>query len=195
MRQSLSTLLGTVSVEAKPMFSDGRLLGCGLEYTAVAQDHVYRRGGFIKVAGTIGLMASRGELGVTLKVLVLDVDPRKMSFTPSAPASAYYIAGGKTTKDAIVANIPSDTPGAIFVIFKLEPVGEIVMRGVREGRITIAFARQKGGMDIVLPIDTRVSDTNPNGERLYSSKIKEVFFECTESLIDQTIRSLEQKAR
>ncbi len=58
----------------------------------MAQDTTYKQGAFIKVAGTIGLMSAvSGQVGATLKVLVHDVEPRTMSFTPSAPVSAYYI--------------------------------------------------------------------------------------------------------
>jgi hypothetical protein len=61
-----------------------------------------------------------------------------------------------------VGEYPSDTPGAIFVVFQPEPTFPILAAGVGD-KITIAFARKRDGMDVLLPIDTTVVETKPGG--------------------------------
>jgi hypothetical protein len=136
-------------------------------YGALAKDFTYKQGGYIAVNGSFGLMSAKGQPAVSLKVVVHDIDPRTNSFTPSPPASAYFVSGNKTTKDAVVGQYPSDTPGAIFVVLRPETVLPILMEGVGE-KIVIAFARRQGGMDVQLAIDTSVAETKPNGERIHS---------------------------
>jgi hypothetical protein len=176
-------MLGTLSAEAQPVFADGRLEGCTVVYGALAKDFTYKQGGYITVNGSFGLMSVRGELAATLKVVVHDTDPRTNRFTPSPPASAYFVSGTKTTKNAVVGQYPSDTPGAIFVVLRPETVLPILMEGVGD-KIVIAFARTQGGMDIQLPIDTSVAETKPNGQRVHSPKAAMDFLQCSKELLN-----------
>jgi hypothetical protein len=79
---------------------------------------------------------------------------------------------------------PSDT-GGLFVVFRLSPTFETIARGLTEGRVTIAFARRKGGLDIVLPIETLVVDTTDNGERSRSGKMTSDFLDCSKRILKQ----------
>jgi hypothetical protein len=158
-------------------------------YGALAKDFTYKQGGYITVNGNFGLMSTKGELGAILKVVVHDTDPRTNSFTPSPPASAYFISGTKTTKSAVVGQYPSDTPGAIFVVLKGLDVLPILMEGLERSKVTIAFARQRGGMDMQLPIDTSVADTKPTGERTHSPKTLLDFYECSSELMNSVLGS------
>jgi hypothetical protein len=180
-------MLGTLSAEAQPNFTDGRLIGCTVVFGALAKDFTYMQGGYITVNGSFGIRSVQGELGATLKVVVHDTDPRTNSFTPSPPASAYFVSGNKTTKDAVVSNISSDTPGAIFVVLRPETVLPILMEGLERSKVTIAFARKRGGMDILLPIDTSVAETKPDGQRTHSPKALLDFYECSSELINSVL--------
>ena len=61
-------------------------------------------------------MSTKGDLAVTLKVVLHDVDPLKITFTPSAPAAAYFVyKEDTTTKDAVVGNTPSEIPLARYL--------------------------------------------------------------------------------
>ena len=135
LAQGLEGMLGTLNAEAQPLFADGRLDGCTIVYGALAKDFTYKQGGYIAVNGSFGLMSTKGVLGATLKVVLHDVDPRTNKFTPSPPASAYFVSGNKTTKSAVVGQYPSDTPGAIFVVLKPEAVLPIMI----SDNIVIAF--------------------------------------------------------
>jgi hypothetical protein len=189
LAQELDSMLGTLHATAQPIFRDGRLGGCTVVYGAFAKDFTYKQGGYITVNGNFGLMSGKGQLHANLKVVVQDTDPRTNSFTPSPPASAYFVSGSKTTKSAVLSHIPSDTPGAIFVVLRAEEVLPILMEGLERSKVTIAFARQRGGMDILLPIDTSVAETKPNGQRIHSPKAATDFLECGKELLDSMTAS------
>jgi hypothetical protein len=189
LAQGLERMLGTLHAEAQPIFADGRLDGCTVVYDALAKDFAYKQGGYITVHGSFGLMSAKGNVAITLKVIVHDTDPRLNSLTPSPPASAYFVSGTKTTKSAVVGQYPSDTPGGIFVVLRPETVLPILMEGIGAHKITIAFARTQGGMDIQLPIDTSVAETKANGERIHSPKAATDFLECSQELLNSLLAS------
>ena len=118
-RDALDSQLGTLSVVAQPNFADGRLSGCTVEYNVLAKDWAYKKGDYIKVSGAFGLMeAGSGTIGVVLKVILHDVDPRGMQLTPSPPARANFVTSRfSTTQSAAVASYQSDTPGRNFCGF------------------------------------------------------------------------------
>jgi hypothetical protein len=145
----------------------------------------YKQGGYIRVGGHFGLATAKGNLGATLKVIMHDLDPRTMNFTPSAPVSAYLVSGNSTTKTAVVNSLQSDVPGAIYVVLRFEPTAEVIYEGLSKNKVTIAFSRTRGGPDIILPIDTSVVDTADNGQRTRSDKTKRDFFGCVKTLARQ----------
>lgn len=179
-------MLGTFSIDAKPSFADGQLSGCALEFSVLAKDWVYKQGAYIRVGGSFGVMGAGGKTAVVLKVILHDFDPRILNFTPSPPASAYFVAGNSTTKNAIVASYPSDVPGAIFVIFQMDPTFLVLSEGIANNKVVIGFARNKGGSDIGIAIDTTVVDTAANGKRTHSEKPTLDFLQCAKTLFQQT---------
>jgi hypothetical protein len=185
-REGLAHMLGTIEVVVTPNFSGGRLEGCSIGFRTLTQDWIYKQGAFITVSGGFGVMNIKGTYAGYLKVTVHDVDPRTMQFTPSPPASAYFVAGNKTTKDAIVSSGPSDLPGTIFVVSHVGPTFSVFGKGLADGKVTIAFARKKDGGDVVVPIDTNVVDTAPNGQRKYSDQISADFRNCAQTLSEQS---------
>jgi hypothetical protein len=180
-RQVLGPMLGTLSVEAQPYFVEGRLNGCTIVFNALAQDWAYKQGGYISIAGSFGLLGRDEKLlAVSLKVVLHDLDPRTMTFTPSPPATAYLVSGNTTTKSEVVLSETSDTPGALFTILKAERTLKVLAEGLSRNKVTIAFTRTLGGTDIQLPIDTSVVETSPTGQRTRSLKALTEFSDCTE---------------
>jgi hypothetical protein len=181
-------MLGTIYTKVIPGFRDGRLNACMIEFSVLAQDWVYKQGAYIKVGGSFGLVSAEGRLGTALKVLLYDHEPGTMNFFPSATASAYFISGTGTTKDAMVGSFPSDIPGAIFVIFKLTPTFDIILQGLADGDVPIAVARRRGGTDIQIHIDTSVADTTPTEQRKRSNDATLAFANCAKDLIKSAAR-------
>jgi hypothetical protein len=183
-REALDRQLGTLSVSAQPGFADGRLANCTVEYNVLAKDWVYKQGGYITVGGAFGLMQANGRLGAILKVILHDLEPRTMQFTPSPPASAYFVASNfSTSKSAVVASYPSDVPGAIFVVHKPDPILRVMVDGLKNNKLTIAFTRAKGASDLQIAIDTSVEDITSDGQRKRSPNAGLGFMECAEKLI------------
>src|SRR5262245_19943881 len=102
------------------------------------------------------------------------------------PASAYFVAGNTTTKNAIVGSIPSDEPGTIFVVSHVGATFPVFSKGLADGKVTIAFGRKKDSGDVVVAIDTNVVDTAPNGQRKYSDQISTDFLKCALTLLEQS---------
>jgi hypothetical protein len=72
-RQTLGSMLGTLSVEAQPYFVAGRLNGCTIVFKALAQDWAYKQGGYIAVGGSFGLIGGDEKpLAVLVKVVLHD---------------------------------------------------------------------------------------------------------------------------
>src|SRR5262245_4144817 len=181
-RESLLPLLGTIEVGVTPNFRGGQLVGCSIGFRTLTQDWTYKGGAFVMVSGGFGVMNVQGTFAAYLKVTVHDYPPSTMELTPSLPASAYFVAGNTTTKDAIVSSSPSDVPGTIFVVSHVGPTLSVFGKGLLENKVTIAFARKKDGPDVIVPIDTNVVDTAPNGQRKYSNQIAPDFAKCAETL-------------
>jgi hypothetical protein len=189
-RPALDKLLGTTSVQAEPSFKDGELVGCVIEFSALTKDFDYKQGGYIKVDGSFGSRSAKGRLVTMLKVILNDVDPRTMSLTPSAPASAYLVSGNKTTKNAVVGKVQSDTPGGILVVLEAEPTVPILTDGLTRDKVSIAFAREPGGTDIQLAIDTSVVNTTADGQRTHSLKPALDFGACNQELIESMLKTV-----
>jgi hypothetical protein len=184
----LRAMLGTMSVAAEPSFANGELSGCTIGFNAMALDRVYKQSAYIWVRGAFGVMAVKEKLATILKVTLHDVDPRTAESTPSAPTSAYFISGNATTKNAVVGSYPSDTPGTIFVVSNIDPTFSVISEGLLRDKVTIAFARKKGGTDIGLVIDTSVTATAENGQRTHSPQASADFAKCIKTLLGQTIK-------
>jgi hypothetical protein len=55
---------------------------------------------------------------------------------------------------------------------------------LRAGTVTVAFARAVGGMDMQVPVDVTVEDTDDNGNKKRSNKVATSFLECSQDLIE-----------
>ena len=64
-----------------------------------------------------------------------------------------------------------------------------MIEGLERSKVTIAFARGRGGIDIQLPIDTAVVDTKPDGQRTRSPKAAMDFLQCNKELLDNMMAS------
>jgi hypothetical protein len=179
----LNSRLGTTSIEAYPQFADGKLDACVVEFNSIARDYMYRQGGFMKIGGSFGLMTAKGNVAVTLKIIVHDIELSTGTFTPSAPANGYFVFGNGTSISSQVAKYTSDTPGAIFAIFKIEPTFAQLAAAIDTGQVTFAFNRKSGGADVKVPLDLTVKDTDENGQKTFSRQMVLDFYRCNSDLL------------
>ncbi len=111
-------LLGTKSIEFNRLSTQGRIFGCSLVYKALIRDHVYKQGGLVLVHGNISLTGGKGNIIVSLKVILNDmkVSSSGISDTPSKPHFAYLQSGdGRNNVSSFIRKFGLDTPGALVV--------------------------------------------------------------------------------
>jgi hypothetical protein len=189
MDLALSRMAGTLNVASVPVWTSGNLTGCSLSFDALHQDWKYRAGAFIKVSGSVGFLESHGQIGADLKVVVLEIDPTQPSLgkVPSPPSRIFLIGSDlKTNLETHVQSFPSD-PGALFSVFQLSPTFEMVMAGIDENRLTIAFNSFDGDSDIQLPIELDVVRFAPDGTRERSGEAKRDFLGCLDALVGAAV--------
>jgi hypothetical protein len=183
IEQLLSGKLGTISTIAEPVFSDGTLTGCSVVFNVLIKDFTYKAGGYVKVDGSFNLMAANNNLGIMLKVVLHDLEQKSLALTASSPVSAFFVSGNSTSRPYLIAQQPvSDTPGAVVVLFNAETLPMLV-QAVAAETVTIAFAREKGGIDLRVPIDLGVEDTDDNGKKLRSHKAANEFNSCAATML------------
>ncbi|HKQ10899.1 MAG TPA: hypothetical protein VJS85_06895 [Rhizomicrobium sp.] len=192
IEDELSKNLGTMWVKSYPSFRDGRLNSCDLEFRVMAIDRIYKQGVYMVVDGAVSVLANEKGAGVLLKVVVNDIDGTTGAFTPNAPASAYFIHDLSTTKDALLNSLPSDTPGGYFSIFKASPTFDYVMDGIARNRISVAFARKAGGLDLQFDIDPTVVKTDSNGKPVKSYEPVETFQACNEQMLGNAMKAIKK---
>ena len=180
---------GTMNVYTQPYLRNGQLSGCQLVYSAIQRDWVYRKGQFLKLEGSVGLMEANGGLGTFVKIVVMEIEVSnqgKLSFNPSPPDRAYIVASNfDTNLSGFAANVPSDTPGGVFSAYHLNPTADMLIDAMKEKVLTVSFNMPGGETDIQVAIDLTVEDTNERGERKRSDKAIGTFSNCIVALSDQ----------
>jgi hypothetical protein len=184
--EAFNPLVGTLSTKAEPTFRGGELVGCTLVYAALAKDFIYKQGAFIAIRGSFGLVAESRNVGVTLKVVVQDIDP---DTAPLKPTTAYLVSGNGTSKHALISAASSDTDGGFSAIFKAEQTLEMLLQGISDDKVTVAFARTVGGTDMKVSVETDVVETASDGKRMRSPEPAISFLECSNSLME-TVRKV-----
>jgi hypothetical protein len=183
MEQLMVSRLGTTSIDVYPQFADGKLFACVAEFNSLVRDNVYRVGTFMKVFGSFGLMSAKNSVAVTLKVIVHDIDSKTFEFTPSAPANAYFVFGNETSKPSLVAKYPSDIPGALFSVFRIDTTFEKLAGALDAGQVILAFNKRDGSADIRVQLDMTVKDTDESGSKTRSPQMVLDFYKCSGDLL------------
>jgi hypothetical protein len=141
-----------------------------LEYNAFIRDCVSRKGA---VGG--------------LKVIVNDVvlSAGKLGYAPLAPVGAYLKApSGKNNARSIGGAQASDQPGSLLVRFPIDDLFiAIYDEMARTNRIDVVFSRRVGTLDIGVPLDLTVKETNNLGQRTRSPEAVQGFLQCVSSLL------------
>lgn len=179
----MEKLVGTQRVYMQPTMNNGRIIGCSFVFEAMIRDHMYRQGQFIKIDGSIAILAMQGTFGSTLKVVVNELEPPSLIFKPSPPSRAYLIgADFQTNLDSLVTASESDTPGALFSIFENSPTFEMLLSSLSTKKITIAFNQKDGGSDLQLPLELDVAETDSTGKRIKNNEAITDFLKCGDVL-------------
>lgn len=180
-------MFGTVSVEHSTLMRDGEFDGCSLTYMAYVRDHTYRSGAPAAVTGSLSAVGVGNGIGTMLKVVVNDVSFHggKLTLTPAVPNAAYLrTKAGKSNAKSRVSSSSSDTPGALVTIFPFDEAMLEILEGIFDrSELIVAFNRKKGGLDVSVPIDVRVSNTDERGNRERSDQMVDDFASCMGRLL------------
>jgi hypothetical protein len=178
---------GTLFARALPEFRGGQLTSCLLEFSYLGRDATGGPPRLFAASGSFGFMGVKGAaIAPILKLVVNDISGSETKLTPNAPSAAYLSFGNRTNVDSVLKSVPSDTPGALFTIFKNDETIEAYMNALTiERRIKILFSRRPGAMDIPVELDLRVQETKSDGSRIYSDKIADDVMACVDEMINQ----------
>jgi hypothetical protein len=182
----LAKLEGTLYVQVQPQMVEGEIAGCQYVFDAIMRDFSYRQGGYAKISGSVAIMGVGGKIGTTMKVVLNDIDPENLATTPSAPGRVYLIGSDyKTNIASLVNSVPSDVPGGRFSIYQPSPTMEMILEGMKDKRLIVAFNREGGQTDLQLPIELDVVSTGQGGERVRSEENGLRFAQCVSLLMER----------
>jgi hypothetical protein len=181
---ALARLEGTTSVAYSPTFSGGALSGCGIEFSAVVREWAVRKGAYEKVSGSFGFMMANKTIAPILKVVVHEINIATMALTPAPPKRGYVVSGGKSNHSSLVGSYPSDTPGALFMVFQIDPTTPMYFSALSGGKLTLRYGRTPSGVDAPLTIDLSVVETKDSGERVRSAEPVSEMMGCMKALLE-----------
>ena len=177
----------TLMAEAKPMTSDGKLIGCSIEFMGTTEDHAYKDGGTVAYGGSVSMMITGQKdirLGFKLSPgdLVTDVGG-KMKVVPFLPASVFLASrDGRSNSEDMVDTKESDTGGRLAV-FEFGGNTANVYENISYGdRFDFVFNRLSGGLDIRSWVDiAKEGDTS----------INETWRDCTIKVLEESVKAHE----
>lgn len=181
-----NSLFGTHWVKFQPTTVEGRLNGCSLTYLSVQADRVYKNGEPVIVNGGIWLAPTDKSIGLMLKVGLKDFARPTSKFEP--PNFAYLKGKEQNTAAATISSGPGEEGYGLFVYNMMDSAVQSVFDDLLSGYASIAFNRQRGGMDVVVPLDLFVVDSEYTPDyrvkRRKSNSTAVGFNDCALKLID-----------
>jgi hypothetical protein len=178
------SIYGTVKVTFQPVKSLGETWGCTFVYSVVYPDSVYLKGTPIAIDGDISLFQFGEKLGLQLKIGV-----KKLAGVGSIkpPNFAYLKTDNYSTAKAKQVIRDGDAGHRLFdySLYDSSVIG-VYNEMLESGKATVAFNRKKDGMDVLVPVDLRVVDSEVLKKKKVNRKISEKslqdFAECAAKL-------------
>ena len=185
--QDDKSIFGTHEVVFQPGQSGGKLHSSSLVYRAVVADFAYRNGRPNVIVGNIAVSLYNSKLALTLKIGVKELEGANTPF--ERPHFAYLQTKNHTTAKIPFGTMDGDN-GFRLIIWNLEgPAIDLVMEMAKTGTVTIGFNRNEDGLDVLVPIDLTVinSDYTPAGEVIRQRSVESVneFLKHIRPLIDE----------
>lgn len=195
LAQEDDSIYGTHSVVFQPVQVGGELIGCTLVYKAVQPDSAYLRGNLIVIVGNIAINQFGADIGLSLKVGVKELVGDHQFVRPNF---AYLQTKSHSTAKAKQQTMDGNDGFSLFV-YSLYDSSVIALLGemMDLGKVTVAFNREKNGIDVLVPVDFDVIDAEyPGGGKVVRKRSSDTmanFASCTSTLMKQAKRSLDKK--
>jgi hypothetical protein len=177
----------TMWIRGYPVTIAGDIIGCGIEYNAVGRDFAYKQGNWAAFTGSVEIRENTndGRIFAILKLIVDDVEGDQL--TAIRPSSIHFVtSNGDIVKGDPALAQASDTPGALIQGFEFDSnFTKIIPNIVDDKKLTIAFNRTKGGIDLRLLIDLTVKSVDPKGVAEYSDEMVNNFTICMSTILNR----------
>ena len=190
-------VVGTIGTKGTPLTRGGELFACSINFDNLHLDRVYLPEKMVAVSGSISLFLSENSGRYMLKVVVNDSisGPAGVTFSPNVPFEINMeTSQGDSTYGLDRVEEVSDTPGGKVAIFRFEDekISKIMENLMDTQSTVIVFNRRKGGMDIRVPVDFTVVDTDSDGKRTRDNSSIMSFLDCQIKLISKVIPAKQQ---
>ena len=190
--------IGTISAKGYPVTNGAELTGCSIEFNNTHSDRVYVPSKLIGVYGSITLTASERGAVYGLKVVVQDITmgPSGVTLIPNAPYDINLASSsGISTYDIKKTQVESTTPGGKFAVlpFVDKKIEKMMEEIAATQKAIILFNREKGGMDVRVPVDFTVSDTNSDGKPVRNNSAMQDYMKCQLQLFAKVREELRGK--
>ena len=191
----------TYEITFFPISSQGNPSGCYLGYRAIKETNVYENGAVYAVVGNIGILITNDRKGIlgSLKILVnkMEIKNNKTIFTPKKPYFAYLQSqNGANTAKSFIRSSDTDEPGGIISVFNVdENFVKVFGQMTETDKVSIAFNLVKNGVDIVVPLDLKIKDTDSRGKKIYDDEAVNNFHLCSRPLFKEASNNLSKSKK
>jgi hypothetical protein len=145
----------TYATQNIPVFTNGELSGCTLNFSVFKVDTIYFGGDLVQINGSVNLFLSDDRAGAPEFFYALKLGVKRPSdavFTP--PSSAFLVSDNHSNKEDFIAATAGETSG--FRLFKFD-AGDATIKVMKEtilseGTIRFAYTMGEGKMASIAPI-------------------------------------------
>lgn len=164
--QTLEMLRGTIYVLPHRETADGRLIACGLEFSALDRDRSTKQGAPVRLVGSYYFRTTGETDGGVAAVLKLGVYDGLQTENATRPAKAFVRAARGFAPEQ-TRQTQADNPGFGLFVSGLDDSAVKTYQAITEERkFVVGFNRKPGQQDVAVTIDLTVEDTAMEGEKV-----------------------------
>jgi hypothetical protein len=149
----------TISTEITPVFQNGELTGCALNFQAGKNDYTYFGGDLALINGSLNLYTVKGKVPFyALKLGVM----RNGEKAYVAPSSAFILSDKKSNKVDFLTAVNGETAGFRLFTFSVGETSMAIMGEtiLQDKTIRIGYTMDGGSMSSIIPISLSMKNLN-----------------------------------
>ena len=179
----------TISTEIVPVFQNGELTGCALNFQAGKNDYTYFGGELALINGSLNLYTVPGKAPFfALKLGVM----REGEQSYAAPSSALILSDKQSNKSDFVKAVEAETPGFRMFLFSSGETSLKIMRETisEDKTIRIGYTMNGGSMSSIIPISLsmkKLNFENPS-DSVVDEDAATKWWECNLNAIDAAVQ-------
>ncbi len=183
-----TSVYGTHWVKYEPIQVADSLEGCQIVFLAVTVDRAYLNGDTVAANGAIVLRNTNATLAGLLFTLKLGLRNMNQNTAFERPAFAYLQTPSGSTAKAEQTALDGDPGYRLFAYRALDPqVLDTLKDLISSKPVTIGYSRNVGGMDVLVPLDLTIVDSEYSAKqeviRKVSPEVLKEFAQCTSAVL------------